>query len=106
MDLRRHHYFYSYHHPYRLAGARYGAVSPYQLLTIPRCTCECYCERNGPQLSENDAGRESSEREGQSREFVELKNGTALFLSQVTFSPHVPHRFGHFQLNFSSCASF
>lgn len=75
MDLRRHHYFYSYHHPYRLAGARYGAVSPYQLLTIPRCTCECYCERNGPQLSENDAGRESSEREGQSREFVELKNG-------------------------------
>ncbi|KAK2572012.1 Homeobox protein unc-4 [Acropora cervicornis] len=78
MDFMRHHYLYSsHHHPYRLrpAGTRYGAVSPYPMLAIPRCTCECYCERSRPQLAESDARQESTSGEGRIREFVDFKNG-------------------------------
>lgn len=81
MDLIRHHYLYSpHHHPYRLASMRYGTVSPYKVMTMPHCTCECYCERNRVQLAEGEARNLSDDREGRSREIDELKNGTFLCL--------------------------
>lgn len=99
MDFMRHHYLYSsHHHPYRLppAGARYGAVSPYPMLAIPRCTCECYCQRSLPQFAESDATQESTDREGRSREFVDFKNGTFKAHSTLEFSIQLHY-------NFSTC---
>ncbi|KAJ7362130.1 hypothetical protein OS493_013221 [Desmophyllum pertusum] len=76
MDLLRHQYLYSHHHPYRMAGMRYGAVSPYQVVSaIPRCTCECFCERNRGQFAEGESRSVSdSERDGRAREMDDLKN--------------------------------
>ena len=80
MDLVRHQYVYPHHHPYRLGGIRYGAVSPYQVVTIPRCTCECFCERNRVQFVGGES-RNSSEpdREGRGRDMDDLKNGMFSF---------------------------
>ncbi|CAH3181962.1 unnamed protein product [Porites evermanni] len=80
MDLLKHHYLYSpQHHPYRLTGMRYGAVSPYQVVSIPRCTCECYCERSRVQIVDTEARNLSeSDREGRSRDLDDLKNDFCL----------------------------
>ena len=76
MDLLRHRYLYSHHHPYRLAGMRYGTVSPYQVVSIPRCTCECYCERSRVQFAEGESrNAPDTDREGRARDFDDLKNG-------------------------------
>ncbi|XP_078347946.1 uncharacterized protein LOC144633047 isoform X2 [Oculina patagonica] len=76
MDLLRHQYhLYSHHHPYRLAGMRYGAVSPYQVVSVPRCTCECYCERNRVQFVEGETRNLSeSDIERRPRDMDDLKN--------------------------------
>lgn len=60
-----------------MAGMRYGAVSPYQVVSaIPRCTCECFCERNRGQFAEGESRSVSdSERDGRAREMDDLKNG-------------------------------
>lgn len=80
MDLVRHQYIYPHHHPYRLQGMRYGAVSPYQVVTIPRCTCECYCERNRVQFVEGESRNLSDpDREGRGRDIDDLKSGTFRF---------------------------
>ena len=80
MDLVRHQYVYPHHHPYRLGGMRYGAVSPYQVVTIPRCTCECYCERNRVQFVEGESRNLADpDREGRGRDMNDLKNGTFSF---------------------------
>ncbi|PFX30648.1 homeobox protein Hox-C8-like isoform X1 [Stylophora pistillata] len=75
MDLLRHHYLYSHQLPYRLAGMRYGAVSPYQVVSVPRCTCECYCERSRAQFAEGES-RDATDTDGngRAREFDDLKN--------------------------------
>lgn len=77
MDLLRHQYhLYSHHHPYRLSGMRYGAVSPYQVVTVPRCTCECYCERNRVQFVDGETRNLSdSDMERRPRDMDDLKNG-------------------------------
>lgn len=90
MDLVRHQYVYPHHHPYRLAGMRYGAVSPYQVVTIPRCTCECYCERNRVQFVEGESRNLSDpDREGRPRDMDDLKNGMfQVFLYVSSFPWH------------------
>lgn len=87
MDLVRHQYVYPHHHPYRLGGMRYGAVSPYQVVTIPRCTCECYCERNRVQFVEGESRNLSdSAREGRGRDMDDLKNGMVSFKLRCTIT--------------------
>ena len=94
MDLLRHHYLYSpQHHPYRLSSMRYGAVSPYQVLTIPRCTCECYCERNRVQFAESEVRSLTADGlEGRNSEMDELKNGTFQFFFSIKHNLFVQYR--------------
>ena len=100
MDLLRHRYLYSHHHPYRLAGMRYGAVSPYQVVSIPRCTCECYCERSRVQFAEGESrNAPDTDREGRARDFDDLKNGKL-------FMPRGNSIVGALRVKYSRSASF
>lgn len=100
MDLLRHRYLYSHHHPYRLAGMRYGAVSPYQVVSIPRCTCECYCERSRVQFAEGESrNAPDTDREGRARDFDDLKNGKL-------FMPRENSIVGALRVKYSRSTSF